>query len=92
MLQPTNPILKYLPNKVSTGPNVDPLSLQILYLKMLSSEGRSGFPWTEPGHRIIFSQTRRGKQLSHDIWFSKSTFCSIDINIRTERIRVGIKS
>ena len=54
MLQPTNPILKYLPNKVSTGPNVDPLSLQILYLKMLSSEGRSGFPWTEPRHRTIF--------------------------------------
>ena len=83
---------KYLPNKVSTGPNVDPLSLQILYLKMLSSEGRSGFPWTEPRHRTIFSQTRKGKQLSHDIWFSKSTFCSIDINIRKERIMVGIKS
>ena len=53
MLQPTNPIL---PNEVSTGPNVDPLSLQILYPKMLYSEGRSGFPWTEPRHRTIFSQ------------------------------------
>ena len=92
MLQPINPILKYLPTEVSTGPNVDPLSLQILYLKMLSSEGRSGFPWTEPRHRTIFSQTRKGKQLSHDIWFGKSTFCSIDINIRKERIMVGIKS
>ena len=48
----------YLPNEVSTGPNVDPLSLQILYLKMLYSEGRSGFPWTEPCHRTIFSQIK----------------------------------
>ena len=55
MLQPTNPIL---PNEVSTGPNVDPLSLQILYLKMLYSEGRSGFPLTEPHHRTIFSQIK----------------------------------
>ena len=55
MLQPTNPIL---PNEVSTGPNIDPLSLQILYLKTLYSEGRTGFPWTEPGHRTIFSQIK----------------------------------
>ena len=55
MLQPTKPIL---PNEVSTGPNIDPLSLQILYLKMLYSEGRSGFPWTEPRHRTIFSQIK----------------------------------
>ena len=41
-----------------------------------------------PSQNNIFSQTRKGKQLSHDIWFSKSTFCSIDINIRKERIRV----
>ena len=45
-----------------------------------------------PSQNNIFSQTRKGKQLSHDIWFSKSTFCSIDINSRKERIRVGIKS
>ena len=37
---------------------VDPLSLQILYLKMLYSEGRSGFPWTEPCHRTIFPQIK----------------------------------
>ena len=48
----------YLPNEVSTGPNVDPLSLQILYPKMLYSEGRSGFLWTEPHHKTIFSQIK----------------------------------
>ena len=48
----------YLLNEVSKGLNVDPLSLQILYLKMLYSEGRSGFPWTEPRHRPIFSQIK----------------------------------
>ena len=77
----TNPIL---PNEESTGPNIDPLFLQILYLKMLYSEERSGFPWTEPCHRTVFSQIKelkKRKQLRHDIWFSKSTFCSIDINI-----------
>ena len=53
LLSPPTPYL--IPaNEVSTGPNVDPLSLQILYLKMLYSEGRSGFPWTEPGHRTTF--------------------------------------
>ena len=52
------PHTQHLPNEVSTGPNVDPLSLQILYLKMLYSEGRSGFPWTEPRHRTIFSQIK----------------------------------
>ena len=41
-------------NEVSTGPNFGPLSLQILYLKMLYSKGRSGFSWTEPGHRTTF--------------------------------------
>ena len=29
--------------------------------------------------------------MCRDIWFSQSTFCSIDINIRKDRIRVGIK-
>ena len=52
------PHTEYLPNEVSTGPNVASLSLQILYLKMLDSEGRSGFPWTEPCHRTIFSQIK----------------------------------
>ena len=58
MLQPTNPILNYLPNEVSAAPNVDPLPLQILYHKMLYSEGKSGIPWTEPRHRTIFSQIK----------------------------------
>ena len=100
MLQSTNPILLSFyffdtPNEVSTGPNVVPLSLQILHLlKMLYSEGRSGFSWTEPVTERYFHKlrTRKGKQLRRDIWFSKSTFRIIYINIKKEGIRVGIKS
>ena len=91
MLQPTNPIL---PNEVSTGPNIDPLSLQILYLKMLYSEERSGFPWTEPCHRTVLSQIKELERENSCVIIFGSVnqrFVVLTLTLG-KRIRVGIKS
>ena len=87
----TNPIL---PNGVSTGPNIDPLSLQILYLKMLYSEERSGFPWTEPCHRTVFSQIKELERENNCVMIFGSVNQRFVVLILTlgKRIRVGIKS
>lgn len=91
MLQPTKPIL---PNEVSTGPNIDPLSLQILYLKMLYSEERSGFPWTEPCHRTVFSQIKELERENNCVMIFGSVNQRFVVLILTlgKRIRVGIRS
>ena len=91
MLQPTKPIL---PNEVSTGRNIDPLSLQSLYLKMLYSEERSGFPWTEPCHRTVFSQIKGLERENNCVMIFGSVNQRFVVVILTlgKRIRVGIRS
>ena len=64
---------------------------------MLYSEGRSGFPWTEPCHRTIFSQIKEIEREDNCVMIFGSVnqpfvVISFDINIKKERIRVGIKS
>ena len=78
----------------STGPNIDPLSLQILYLKMLYSEERSGFPWTEPCHRTVISQIKELERENNCVMIFGSVNQRFVVLILTlgKRIRLGIKS